>query len=828
MATPRLTARPPSPFVPAGKSGLCCKCHVARVYALMVFVSLLALLLFLFVPWAASHGAIRATAGDAVAVAEAGTGGRVRGRGRGPQLERGDSLHFGGNGGIAESAMRMGGEQADVIREKAVTMADAADAVASSEAAFKGDEALAGSAGAAEEMEEGAERGTDGGEAEGKGEGGQGGEGGEGEEGGGGAGGEVPMPLRVYMLPLTGELNFHVLLSPCRPMPCATVSAHHTHLLPFSRAHPPPTRCLPSPPSLPTPRQQQRWRFANREQLQLQHGMPADWRFKGNSLRPRADGDVLGFMVQDDGWVEDGQGEGGGGGGGGGGERSVQVPQFVEGFGVHIEQYAAEYWLTLSLLAGGLPSVQRVRRAEDAHIVFVPAFSSAFYATQMKTEEQHLLAAVTQHALWGDGGGQGGGASQGAEGQPGEGELLEKVEVSTGEGSPGGGGGGGAGEAGGSSRRRLLRVLKGGRKGKEAEAGEQAQNAPVEGQQGPPDGGAGEAERADAAERSQSEGGKGGLVPREQVAHLDKDVLVPYSALIPPFLNDSLPGETEGGHGSVGAAQAVAAWGRTAHSDILQRHAQPATGVHASCREGCNAGRTSLPQPVPLIPSLEPLTHPARALPLQSGLLPLGLSPTSSPALHQGGAMRVQLARLLANVSGADIAEGRRCREGCRRPQQACAPPSDTASSCRLFDAVLSHCIPLVVSDSLDLPFEEALDYTAFALFLPQALALRPGYVEAFLRNVSHESAFAMWQRLREVCGRGGTPLCLLHAAQARRGGGHDLAGCSAAVGRGPLRAALQPEEPKEAEEGDGAAVGSEKGLSAAHIVVRPRALPLM
>ncbi|CAI7930426.1 unnamed protein product [Closterium sp. NIES-54] len=612
MATPRLTARPPSPFVPAGKSGLCCKCHVARVYALMVFVSLLALLLFLFVPWAASHGAIRATAGDAVAVAEAGTGGRVRGRGRGPQLERGESLHFGGNAGSAESAMRMGGEQADVIQEKAVTMADVADAVASSEAAFKGDEALAGRTGAAEEMEEGAERGTDGGEAEEKGEGGQGGEGGEGEEGGGGEG-EVPMPLRVYMLPLTGELNFHVLL--------------------------------------------QRWRFANRLQVQLRHGMPADWQFNGNSLRPRAHGDVVGLMVQDDGWMEGGQGEGGEGGGGGG-EGSVQVPQFVEGFGVHIEQYAAEYWLTLSLLAGGLPSLQRVRRAEDAHIIFVPAFSSAFYATQMKTnerrrragdtripEEQHLLAAVTQHALWGDRGGQGGGASQGAKGQQGEGELLEKVQVAAGEGSPGGGGG--DEEAGGSSRRRLLRVLKGGRKGKEAEAGEQAQNAPVEDQQGP-DGGAGGAERADAAERSQSEGAKRGLVfrrrdflipavhphalstvrhevaaahmlmvdlsqPAEQVAHLDKDVLVPYSALIPPFLNDSLPGETEGGHGSAGGAQAVAAWGAARPTLIFFR-----------------------------------------------------------------GTLNRQ-----------------------------------------------------------------------------QALALRPGYVETFLRNVSHESAFVMWQRLREVCGDG-------------------------------------------------------------------------
>ncbi|CAI5519177.1 unnamed protein product, partial [Closterium sp. Naga37s-1] len=210
-------------------------------------------------PGAASHGAIRATAGDAVAVAEAGTGGRVRGRGRGPQLERGDSLHFGGNGGIAESAMRMGGEQADVIREKAVTMADAADAVASSEAAFKGDEALAGSAGAAEEMEEGAERGTDGGEAEGKGEGGQGGEGGEGEEGGG-AGGEVPMPLRVYMLPLTGELNFHVLLvrPPATPQYC---TAHTPFRLSSLSPVPMPPHAMrhcerppyPPPPFLPRP-----------------------------------------------------------------------------------------------------------------------------------------------------------------------------------------------------------------------------------------------------------------------------------------------------------------------------------------------------------------------------------------------------------------------------------------------------------------------------------------------------------------------------------------------------------------------------------------------
>ncbi|CAI7811022.1 unnamed protein product, partial [Closterium sp. NIES-53] len=420
-------------------------------------------------------------------------------------------------------------------------------------------------------------------------------------------------------------------------------------------------------------------------------------------------------------------------------------------------------------------------------------------------EEQHLLAAVTQHALWGDRGGQGGGASQGAKGQQGEGELLEKVQVAAGEGSPGGGGG--DEEAGDSSRRRLLRVLKGGRKGKEAEAGEQAQNAPVEDQQGP-DGGAGGAERADAAERSQSEGAKRGLVfrrrdflipavhphalstvrhevaaahmlmvdlsqPAEQVAHLDKDVLVPYSALIPPFLNDSLPGETEGGHGSAGGAQAVAAWGAARPTLIFFR-----------------------------------------------GTL----------NRQQGGAMRVQLARLLANVSGADIAEGsplqggvQAATAGMRASKFCLVPEGDTASSCRLFDAILSHCIPLVISDSLDLPFEEALDYTAFALFLPQALALRPGYVETFLRNVSHESAFVMWQRLREVAHH------FVYSTPPKPGGAEDM--IWQAVARrwaGDHYGRRYNRENQRRRRRVMEQLLEREGLSASDIVVRPRALPLM
>ena len=39
------------------------------------------------------------------------------------------------------------------------------------------------------------------------------------------------------------------------------------------------------------------------------------------------------------------------------------------------------------------------------------------------------------------------------------------------------------------------------------------------------------------------------------------------------------------------------------------------------------------------------------------------------------------------------------------------SPAGDTPSSARLFDAIVSGCIPLIISDELELPFEGILDY---------------------------------------------------------------------------------------------------------------------
>jgi hypothetical protein len=39
------------------------------------------------------------------------------------------------------------------------------------------------------------------------------------------------------------------------------------------------------------------------------------------------------------------------------------------------------------------------------------------------------------------------------------------------------------------------------------------------------------------------------------------------------------------------------------------------------------------------------------------------------------------------------------------------SPAGDTPSSARLFDAIVSGCIPVIISDELELPFEGILDY---------------------------------------------------------------------------------------------------------------------
>jgi hypothetical protein len=75
----------------------------------------------------------------------------------------------------------------------------------------------------------------------------------------------------------------------------------------------------------------------------------------------------------------------------------------------------------------------------------------------------------------------------------------------------------------------------------------------------------------------------------------------------------------------------------------------------------------------------------------------------------------------------------------------------DTPSSNRLFDAIASRCIPVIISDDIELPFEDELDYSGFCVFIKSTDALRERFVIDLLRNISKDEWTVLWRRLKAV-----------------------------------------------------------------------------
>lgn len=78
-------------------------------------------------------------------------------------------------------------------------------------------------------------------------------------------------------------------------------------------------------------------------------------------------------------------------------------------------------------------------------------------------------------------------------------------------------------------------------------------------------------------------------------------------------------------------------------------------------------------------------------------------------------------------------------------------PAGDTPSSCRLFDAIVSHCIPVIVSDRIELPFENELDYKEFSIFFSVNEALTPSYMLTRLRGITKHEWMKMWRQLKSI-----------------------------------------------------------------------------
>ncbi|XP_059667393.1 probable arabinosyltransferase ARAD1 [Cornus florida] len=111
---------------------------------------------------------------------------------------------------------------------------------------------------------------------------------------------------------------------------------------------------------------------------------------------------------------------------------------------------------------------------------------------------------------------------------------------------------------------------------------------------------------------------------------------------------------------------------------------------------------------------------------------------------NAGGKIRAKLVAELSSAEGVVIEEGtageagkEAAQNGMRKSTFCLNPAGDTPSSARLFDAIVSGCIPVIISDELELPFEGILDYRKIALFVSSSDAVQPGWLVTFLRSIS-------------------------------------------------------------------------------------------
>lgn len=101
---------------------------------------------------------------------------------------------------------------------------------------------------------------------------------------------------------------------------------------------------------------------------------------------------------------------------------------------------------------------------------------------------------------------------------------------------------------------------------------------------------------------------------------------------------------------------------------------------------------------------------------------------------------------------GAQSRESRRAASHGMHTSKFCLNPAgDTPSACRLFDSIVSLCVPVIISDDIELPFEDVIDYRKIAIFVETTVALKPGYLVSMLRAISDERILEYQKELKEV-----------------------------------------------------------------------------
>lgn len=123
-----------------------------------------------------------------------------------------------------------------------------------------------------------------------------------------------------------------------------------------------------------------------------------------------------------------------------------------------------------------------------------------------------------------------------------------------------------------------------------------------------------------------------------------------------------------------------------------------------------------------------------------------------------GGIVRQELYYMLKDEKDIHFAFGsvqndgvKQATKGMRSSKFCLNIAGDTPSSNRLFDAIASHCVPVIISDEIELPYEDVLDYSEFCVFVRTSDALKEKFLLNLVRNISKQEWTVMWNRLKEI-----------------------------------------------------------------------------
>ncbi|KAF5207146.1 Exostosin-like [Thalictrum thalictroides] len=123
-----------------------------------------------------------------------------------------------------------------------------------------------------------------------------------------------------------------------------------------------------------------------------------------------------------------------------------------------------------------------------------------------------------------------------------------------------------------------------------------------------------------------------------------------------------------------------------------------------------------------------------------------------------GGIIRQELYYLLKDEKDVHFTFGSIQKDGIREASQGMHSSKfclniagDTPSSNRLFDAIASHCVPVIISDEIELPYEDILDYSEFSIFVRRSDAVKEKFLVKLIRSIGKDEWTRMWNKLKEI-----------------------------------------------------------------------------